>query len=204
MGKPKRNAKAPISPRQIETSITLVEKASQPFDGGPVLTKADRIRYVKMKRGAHQVIPLIASLASKYGVVVPDLSPDAMHASLQQAQVLEPLLGAVAVLHQTLKDQYLSFNADAWTAATVTYAMLTSASRAKANLATELVPVKEWFRYRSPNSKKASASNEKSKRAAKPQPVSTVNDATNVAPVAVEPKADVALANGMTAAHAVS
>ncbi len=204
MAKNQRNAKAPISPKQIEASITLVEKASQPFVGGPVFTKTDRLHHLKMKRGAHQIIPMIASLASKYGVVVPDLSPDEMRSSLQQAQAIESLLGTVAVLHQTLKDTYLSHNADAWKAATVTYAMLTSASRAKESLAQELVPVKEWFRYRSPKSKEASAATVKGKRAAKPASVSTVNDVTKVAPIPVEPKADVALANGMTAAHAVS
>lgn len=199
--------KAPLSPKRISASLTLVEKASQLFAGAPRLTATERKHKVKFRRGAHEIVPTIASLATKHGLVAPGHSIDAMNASIEQAQAIEPLLGAAAVLYETLRDQSLIHNADAWKTATATYAMLLAGANANVDIARELEPVKEWFAHRSPLSKKASAENAaakkaKSKQATAPAPSST--DPATIVVVEPAPKANGALVNGVGAAHALS
>ncbi len=198
---------APFSPKSIEASLALVEKASQPFAGATRLTAADRKHKVKFRRGAHSIIPMIAALATKHGLVAPGHSMDAMVASIESAQALEPLLGAVTVLYETLRDQYLIHQADAWQTATATYAMLNAGANADVDIAREVEPVQEWFRHRSSLSKKASAEKAalKAKRESTvPAPAQASTTATATIVAAPEPKANGALVNGVGAAHAPS
>lgn len=179
MKKNAQKTKASISPKQIAASHKLVTKASQPFERAPRLTATERKHLARLKRGAHQIIPLIASIARKHGVVPPDSSFDEMFSSLEYAQALEPLLGAVTVMQQTLKDQYLAHNASAWKTATVAYGMLSKAGEAKQSILDELAPVQEWFRHRSALSLEASAAKgtRKPKRA-KPAKVASAPQGT--------------------------
>jgi hypothetical protein len=150
--KPK-NSHSHSSPLDTSAIQKLVEQAQAPFEGVVRLTTLEKKRTAKLKRGAHQVLPLIAKLASKYSVQAPGTSVDDITSNIAYAQSLEPLLGAVGVLHGTLTDAHMSAQASAWKTGTVTYAMMKKASKANVNLASELAPVTEWFRAKAKGDK---------------------------------------------------
>ncbi|HEY2518277.1 MAG TPA: hypothetical protein VGI39_45725, partial [Polyangiaceae bacterium] len=86
--------------------------------------------------------------ATKYAVQVPGASMDDMTSNLDYAQSLEPLLGTVAVLHETLRDAHLSAQSSAWKTGVTSYGMMKKAAKANVSLSNELTPVAEWFRLR--------------------------------------------------------
>jgi hypothetical protein len=150
--KSQKKSKAPARSQDIDESTKLVGQVAKAFGSVQRLTPKGRIRVLKLRRGAHQVIPQITAVATKFGLALPTVTTDAIHASLAHAQALQPLLAAVSALHQTLIDAHLSAQSDAWKSATVMYSMLRNASTADPNIANELAPVTEWFRRRSKKS----------------------------------------------------
>ena len=144
MKKNKKN-KAQLSTKSIAASQTLVTKISGLLSDVERLTAAERKQAAKMRRGAPEVIPTIGHLATKFAVQVQGV--DEMQSNLEYAQSLQPLMLAVATLHETLRDEYLRASSASWTTATVTYTALKNASRADRSLVNELLPVQRWFRY---------------------------------------------------------
>ncbi|HEY2514618.1 MAG TPA: hypothetical protein VGI39_27325 [Polyangiaceae bacterium] len=126
----------------------LVEEAQSHFSAVVRMTTTDKKHAAKLRRGAHQVLPLIAKLATKYAVQVPGASTDDMTSNLDYAQSLEPLLGTVAVLHETLRDAHLNAQSSAWKTGVTSYGMMKKAAKANVSLSNELTPVAEWFRQR--------------------------------------------------------
>jgi hypothetical protein len=181
VSKKKKKYEAPVSPKAIDASLKLVEKAAEAFTNVTRLTALDRRRAAKLKRGAHQVIPTIAHLARKFAVEAPGLSIDEMVSEIEMAQGLEPLLGAIGDLHATLRDEYLRSQSASWKTATVTYAMLRKASEANQSVATELEPVQKWFRHRARGaSNAATPTTVVPPTPADAKPASTSNGAANV------------------------
>ena len=176
----KKKAEAPINPKAIEASITLVEKAALPFANVARMGAEERSRVAKLKRGATQVFPTIAYVAQKYALEVPGSSIDDMMSKITHAQALEPLLGAVADLHAALRDEYLRSKSEAWLTATVTYGVLRQASVANHSIRTELAPVRTWFRYRG---------NTGSSKVAAPEVPAVTEPAAPTAVAAAPPKA---------------
>ena len=172
---------SPIGPKAIDTSIALVEKAAHPFASVVRMSALDRKRAAKLKRGAQQVIPTIAHLATKFAVELPGSPISVMLTEIAHAQALEPLLGAVAALHETLRDEYLRSQSNAWKTASRTYGMLRVAGEVNAAVRTELEPVQTWFRHRA--AKKSSSS----KNAAAPVVGATIVPATPPAPADTKP-----------------
>jgi hypothetical protein len=178
----------PIGPKAIDASIALVEKAAHPFASVVRMSALDRKRAAKLKRGAHQVIPTIAHLATKFAVELPGSPISVMLSEIAHAQALEPLLGAVAALHETLRDEYLRSQSNAWKTASRTYGMLRVAGEVNAAVRTELEPVQTWFRHRA--AKKTSSSSSSSSRktaAAGPAVGATIVPATPPAPADTKP-----------------
>ncbi len=143
----KTKSKHPVSTKAVDASIKLVEKARQPFTQVTRLSSDERVRTAKLKRGAHQVIPAIAHVARKFAVEVPGHSIAEMLSEIETAQSLEPLLGAIADFHATLRDEFLRSQSASWKTATVTYAMLRKAAEVNQSVASELEPVQKWFRH---------------------------------------------------------
>jgi hypothetical protein len=170
----------------LDTSAVqkLVEEAQASVEGVTRMTPIERKRAVKLRRGAHQVLPLIAKLASKYSVQAPGTSVDDIASNIAYAQSLEPLLGAVGVLQGTLSDAHLSAQSSAWKTGTVSYGMLKRASKANVNLASELAPVTEWFRTKAKGEPKAKRSKKTDTTAETPPAEAAEAQATPVAPAA--------------------
>ena len=175
---------SPIGPKAIDASMALVEKAAHPFASVVRMSALDRKRAAKLKRGAHQVIPTIAHLATKFAVELPGSPISVMLTEIAHAQALEPLLGAVAALHETLRDEYLRSQSNAWKTASRTYGMLRVAGEVNAAVRTELEPVQTWFRHRAA---KKSSSSSRSKKAAAPVVGATIVPATPPAPADTKP-----------------
>jgi hypothetical protein len=144
----KKNTKAPASSNELDEALQLVAQATKAIGTVQRLTPTDRMAILKLRRGAHQVIPQITTVAAKYSIGSSTTTSDAVDASLTRAQSLEPLLNAAALLHQTLIDAHLGAQRDAWKGATALYGMATNAAKADVNIANELQSAREWFKQR--------------------------------------------------------
>lgn len=137
---------APVSPKQIDASAKLVEKAASTFTYVTRMTALEKQRAAKARRWAHQVIPTLAQIARKFAIEAPGNPIDDMLSRVEHAQSLESLLGAVAQFHATLKDEYFGVQTEAWKSATVTYGMLRKAAEGDKRVSDEIEPVQKWFR----------------------------------------------------------
>jgi hypothetical protein len=144
----KSNSKASVSSKQIGEMNRLVAQATEKLGSVVRRTPKERARGLKIRRGAHQVIPMIASLATKYGIEAPTVSGEKISTSLDTAQALQTLVSNADLLHQTLVDANYGAQRDSWKGAMSLYGMLAKASDANVDIANELQPVKEWFRKR--------------------------------------------------------
>jgi hypothetical protein len=142
--------KVSSSSATIEESIKLLAQATKAI--GPVtrLSTQDRRRGLKAKRGGHQVAPMIAAIATKYGISTPDMNGTVINTALAQVQSLAPLVNAAADAHATIVDAHINASRSMWNASTSLYMMLKRAAKSNASIATELKPVEEWFRPRKP------------------------------------------------------
>jgi hypothetical protein len=149
--------KVSSSSAPIEESTKLIARATEAI--GPVqrLSPLERIRSAKIRRGGHQVVPLIATVATKYAITAPNMSGGALNASLAHVQLLDALLSASTESHATISDAHFSASNDMWASARSLYAMLKAVSTTNPSIATELQPVEEWFRYRKPAATQAAA-----------------------------------------------
>lgn len=189
-----------LGPKAIAASTQLVAKAAAAFANVPRMTVNTRKRTVKLKRGAHQIIPTIAYVAKKFAVEVPGVSVDEMLSSVETAQSLESLLATVNTFYQTLKTEHLRLQASAWKTAIVTYGMLRMASEVRVDIRDELLPVVKWFRYA--GAPKGTPANGAANAPAKPavQP-SVIVDAPKDAPAPVTANGT---SNGIASNHAMA
>jgi predicted component of type VI protein secretion system len=165
MNKTNKNTKG--SP--IEESIQLLVQATNAI--GPVqrLTTLERSRGTKARRGGHEVAPVIAAIALKYGIDLPGVDGTVINTALARVQSLVPLVNAAADAHATITDAHTSASRSMWSASTALYSMLKRASKVNASIATELQPVEEWFRPRKPQATKATATTTPATTAATPE-----------------------------------
>ena len=136
----------PVTAAEIATALELIERATATFAYVERLTPKQRKAGLKIRRGAHQVIPQITSVARAFGVELPGATTDDLEAAMAHARELEPVLKAAAVLHATLRDDYFSAQGSAWRRAMALYGMLGNAAKANLNLGVALAPVTAWFR----------------------------------------------------------
>jgi len=138
--------KVSSSSTPIDESKNLIVQATKAI--GPVqrLSPLQRRRSAKVRRGGHQVVPLIAAVATKYGIAAPAMSGVALSASLARVQELDPLLSASAESHATISDAHFNASNEMWTSARALYKMLKTVGHTNPSIATELKPVEEWFR----------------------------------------------------------
>jgi hypothetical protein len=180
MSKSKATRQA-ISHAQIAASLKLVEKAAVPFAGVVTLNALQRQRVLKLKRGAHAVIPQIAAIAKHFGVEAPMMPIDEMLSKIDYADALGALHAAVGVLYTQLGDEILRSQGEAWKTATVTYGMLRKAGDGQAIVREQLAKVEEWFRQSTGRTPKASKPAPTAKPAAK-SPTNSVSDGANGKP----------------------
>lgn len=146
MSKSRSKAFTPVTAKQIEGVLALLRKAHAPLIDAVVLDTTARRRALKLRHGAHKVVPAIAVLAEKHGLEMPSMPIADMTSKMEHAQRLREVLGAVTVFQKLLADEILSSESDGWRIATSTYAILRRAAKSRPDLAIELSPVEQWFR----------------------------------------------------------
>lgn len=136
-----------VSGKQLATALSAVAKASQQLASVQPMNTAERKHVVKLKVGTSLVVPTITVLIEKYGLQTEHVSMDESSSLLTYASSLRPLVGPVEALLQTIKDEILRSEANAWTSLSVSYGMLQKVAVAVPALATELAGVQAWFRH---------------------------------------------------------
>ena len=149
----------PITTNEVESMLALVAKAQAALGDASVLTTKARKGHLKLRRGAQQVIPTIATLAAKHGLEMPSMPISDMSSKIEHAQRLREVLGAVSVFQKLLEDEILTSEGDGWETATATYSTLRRAAKSRAEIGVELSTVEHWFRraYRGAKSSAPSA-----------------------------------------------
>jgi hypothetical protein len=175
--------KASITSSPVEESIKLLAQAKTAIGTVQRFTPADRRRAAKNRRGGQQVVPTIAALAIKYGIVTPSTNGTALTTQLARVQELDPLVTASVDAHSLISDAHLGASTAMWTSARTLYAMLKPVALTEPGLAAELKSVEAWFRRRK-------------------SPV-TETSATPTTPVAAATPAAAAVATALTPAAAV-
>jgi hypothetical protein len=146
MSKVKKGSTFPIGVKKVAAITSFVAKAQQQLEGAPSLDTTERLRALKLKSGAQQVVPAIAALVKKYELGTPHVKMDEALSAVTYAASLRALVAPVTLLLQRIKDEILRTEGAAWKSATVSYGMLQKVSMSVPDLATELAGVEEWFR----------------------------------------------------------
>jgi hypothetical protein len=176
--------KASTSSSPVQESIQLLGQAKSALGTVQRLTPAERKRSAKVRRGGHQVVPTIAGLATKYGIVTPTTSGAVLTTQLAQVQELDMLLSASVDTHSLVSDAHLGASNGMWTSARTLYAMLKPVALTDPSLAAELKSVEEWFRQRKSSATGTSTTSTTPVTAASPAAAAaaTANPAVAVAP----------------------
>jgi hypothetical protein len=177
--------KVSSSSTPIDESTTLINQATKALGPVPRLSPLERRRSAKTRRGGHQVVPLIAAVATKYGIAAPAMTGGSLSASLARVQALDPLLSASAESHATISDAHFSASNEMWTSARALYRMLKTVGETNPSIATELKPVEEWFRAQRSAKKQPEATSTTPATAA----TTTTNAATTAPATVVTPAA---------------
>ena len=188
--------KVSSSSTPIDESTKLIVQATKAI--GPVqrLSALERRRSAKIRRGGHQVVPLIATVATKYGVSAPSMSGGALSASLAHVQSLDALLSASAESHATISDAHFTASNEMWTSARALYRMLKTVGHTNPSIATELKPVEEWFRIQ------RAAKKQSEDTSTTPATAGTTTSAATTAPVTTSTTSVPAVTTSATAAPA--
>jgi hypothetical protein len=132
--------------RSIDQAKRCVEKAMAPVADTAPLSPKERQRAVKARRGAQQVVPRVAQLASQYGVELQDMSGDDLVALMETAARLRELLASVETLRSSLKDAILRSESEVWSYTTAAYGALRRIARARPIIRAGLADVEPWLR----------------------------------------------------------
>ena len=135
-----------ISPEALAATDRQLKDARAAFAGVQRLKPIERKRKLKVRRGGHQIVPLLAYIAEKYAVMGPEISGASLGDAMAYARSLEPLVSAAGELYATLKDAQFHANGTMWRTSISLYGMLRKVSEENPHVASELAPVVEWFR----------------------------------------------------------
>jgi hypothetical protein len=119
------------------------------FAGVERLTPAERKRRLKLRRGGQQIVPTIATVASKYGVTASNASGASLMEAMEYARAIEEVLGSAISILAALKDAQFTANADTWIKTITLYGMLRKNAEHDPAVAAEIASAAEWFRVRS-------------------------------------------------------
>jgi hypothetical protein len=188
----KKTQANPTLAKQVDSAIALLDQvAALVVTGEPSLTPTQRKKALKMKAGGEKFVPVIASLATRFGVNIGGHPVKAMNEKLQQVQSLMPLLKRAELLVTQISDATIRGNADTWSSATVLYGTLRRVASHDGDVASTLSEVKQFFAYRHPavagapkRTRKAKGKGAAAAGAPTPTPAGTASGATPSGPVA--------------------
>jgi len=143
---------------RVQHAAALINEAVTVLNlGETALSPEDKRRSLKLKKGGEVIVPQLAVLSARYGVEVPSRPTEAMTASLQLAEELEPLRATIAEISSIVEGAYASSRSETWKTATSLYSMLKKGSVREPMLGAALQPLQAYFANRHPSVKAAHA-----------------------------------------------
>ncbi len=133
---------------QVEEATRLFERAWSTIGLVPRLTPQERRRSKKTPRRAYRLVPVLAAMTTKYGLVTSQMNGDALLASLARLETLDSLLLAADEAVAKAYDAHTLASCELWSAFRMLYSMLTALGAANPELASDLTPIVEWFANR--------------------------------------------------------
>jgi hypothetical protein len=131
---------------QIDKLVGQVNGLEKQIEAFTVsLTPAERAARSKMRVGGEKVIAAVGQLVEEHGVVLPQISLEAMRADLERAQALRPLAAAAQRLARRLEDTVTTGESQSWSAATAFYTALSRMGSLVPGLQDALRPIVSFF-----------------------------------------------------------
>ncbi len=138
------------SEAQIKAWQERVKQLADEIEPYTVKLSADDARHLlRFRPGGEAIVALVADLATKYGIALPDMSVDGMRADLTLAQRLAPVASSVGLIAERLSNTLGQARSETWQAATGNYSVLVRVSVANPSLEKELLPARAFFARRS-------------------------------------------------------
>jgi hypothetical protein len=109
----------------------------------------DAKHLLRFRPGGEVIVALVADLAVKYNIALPDMPVDGMRDDLTLAQRLAPVASSIGLIAERLTDTVGQARSETWQAATGNYSVLVRVSVANPSLAKELEPARAFFARRS-------------------------------------------------------
>lgn len=182
-------SKAPVGAALTASQLTSASKAVQQVvsainPGVPAMTVADRRKAVKVRKGGEKYLPLLAELATTYGIQTTVHSASAMTASAAMVQQLAPLKRQAQMLLKLVEDIEIGANSGTWSTATFIYSTLKRIAAQDGDLAATLDPIEEFFTNKAKSPAKEKAADTKSASADTGETATTT--ATSTTPETIE------------------
>ena len=112
------------------------------------LSSDDTKHLLRFRPGGEVIVALVADLAVKYGIALPDMSVAGMRDDLILAQRLAPIASSVGLIAERLTNTVGQARSETWQAATGNYSVLVRVSVANPSLEKELEPARAFFARR--------------------------------------------------------
>ncbi len=138
------------SEAQIKDWQDRFQKLAEEIEPYTIKLSADEARHLlRFRPGGEVIVALVADLATKYGIALPDMPVEGMQADLTLAQRLAPVASRVGLIADRLTDTLGQARSETWQAATGNYSVLARVSAANPSLEKEMAPARAFFARRS-------------------------------------------------------
>jgi hypothetical protein len=137
------------SETQIKDWQDRIQKIADEIQPYTVKLSPDDARHLlRFRPGGEVIVALVADLATKYGIALPDMPIAGMRDDLTLAQRLAPVASSVGLMAERLTDTLGQARSETWQAATGNYSVLVRVSAANPSREKELEPARAFFARR--------------------------------------------------------
>jgi hypothetical protein len=116
----------------------------------PALTGVQKKRTAKPRKGADQILSVLAPIVQQHKLESPNLSTKTMLARQATASTLKPLQLRLQKLQKRVADEAFNAQTDAWSMALQFYSLVRSRAKSDGQVAASIEPLKSMFGYRHP------------------------------------------------------
>jgi hypothetical protein len=137
------------SEKQIKSWQDRIQALADEIEPYTVKLSADDAKHLlRFRPGGEVIVALVADLAVKYGISLPDMPVQGMRDDLTLAQRLAPVASSVGLVAERLTNTLGQARSETWQAATGNYSVLVRVSVANPSLEKELEPARAFFARR--------------------------------------------------------
>jgi hypothetical protein len=178
------------------------------------LTTKQRKAATRSRKRMEKVIPALALLSDQHAIAVPKEPTSGMTSGLALINQLEPVKQKLVYALSLVQDNQDVAGSASWNTASTLYGMLGKVAHRDSQLKSQLAPVKDFFGYRTKDSKKSHPKQKSKKLALKAEKEAAANAAatgpapepatTTAAPSAASAAASTTASNGASPSVVVS